>query len=158
MQTSEATGYHGTVPLLAALGLLGFEALVLAGGLWWTFRRAQLPVGLLGSLCLASVVGVAQLALLAVVEVAARYSSHIGPPLSLWAMRLQPVSVLAAGFAVAVAAPLALKRFLKLDDRWTRALSRELLAGFIASTFAGLALAGAMVIAVLIIAALVHGH
>lgn len=157
MQTAPSTRYHVRVTLLTAFGLLSFELLVLAGGLWWTFRRAQLPVGWLSSLGLALVVGVGQVSLMAVVDAALRFASDL-PVLEHWSQRVHPASVFLGAAAVAVAAPLALKRYLNLDARWTRALSRELLAGFVASTFAGIVVMGALLIVVLIIAALAHGH
>ncbi len=152
------TRYHRPVPTVIALGLLGFELLVLTGGLTWTFRRAQLPVGVLGALGLATVVAVSQAALMAVVEASIRMPAGSSPQ-QLWAAdQVHAASVLVGVLAVAVAAPLALKRYLNLDARWTRALSRELLAGFVASLFAGIVLMGLLVIAAVLIYALSHGH
>lgn len=136
------------MPIGAVLGLLVFELVVLAGGLWWTFRRAQMPVGVAGALGLAAVVALSQALLMAVVQAgldvgAGRAPLGGGAPVHL-------LSVAAGLLAVWVAAPLALKRYLRLDARWTRALSRELLAGSITSTFATLAAGGLLMVLVLL--------
>lgn len=146
--------YHGRVPVHVALLFLAFEVVVLSGGLVWTFRRAQLPVGVLGALGLACVVGVAQLALVAVVELAVHvtFGGHRTSVSGDYLVRAS--SVLIGALAVCAAAPLALKRFLRLDARWTGALSRELLAGFIASAFGALVIMGALVIVGLIVGGL----
>jgi hypothetical protein len=58
-------------------------------------------------------------------------------------MASSPRGTVAVGLlAGCVAAPLALQRYLKLDARWTRTLSRELVAGSIASGFAVLTVFG----------------
>lgn len=145
------------MPLLGALGLLFAEIVVLSGGLAWTFRRAQLPVGLLGALGLAMVVGVAQAALAIVVQAGIDVASGQAPFASVLAHRLLQVhgaSVTVAMLAVCFAAPLALQRFLRLDARWTRALSRELLAGVVASSIGAIAVAGGTLIVGLLVAAI----
>lgn len=138
------------MPIGAVLGLLVFELVVLAGGLWWTFRRAQMPVGVAGALGLAAVIALSQALLMAVVQAGldvgagrALLGGDDDNAVHLW-------SVAAGLLAVWVAAPMALKRYLRLDARWTRALSRELLAGSITSTFATLAAGGLLMVLVLL--------
>ncbi|MBI1946939.1 MAG: hypothetical protein HYS27_14680 [Deltaproteobacteria bacterium] len=150
------------MPVRVALLLLALEVVVLAGGLLWTFRRAQLPVGVLGALGLAVVVGTSQVLLAVVVQLGLDLGAGRAPfaadnpwlpgPVLHWP------SVSLAALAIGVAAPLALQRFLKLNGRWTRALSRELLTGFIASMFGALVIGGALLIAGLIVAGLLHRH
>ena len=123
------------MPLAVALAILAVQSLVLAGGLWWTFGRAQLPVGWLSALGLAGVVGVSQALLMAVVQAGIDVADERGPLAGLAADRIHGASLVIAVVAVCGAGPLALKRYLLLDARWTRALSRELAAGFIASSF-----------------------
>jgi hypothetical protein len=126
------------MPASVVLGLLLCEIAVLAGGLWWTFRRAQMPVGVRGSLGLAALVALSQALLMMVVQTgldwgadsAARVGTH---PLN---GELAGGTVAVGLLAGCVAAPLALQRYLRLDARWTRTLSRELVAGSIASGFA----------------------
>lgn len=145
------------MPLAGALALLLTEVAILAGGLLWTFRRAQLPIGWLGAAGLALVVGISQVLLAAVVQAGIDVAAGGAPFAGVIAHRLHRVhwaSVAIGVVAVCGAAPLALQRFLRLDSRWTRALSRELLAGFIASTFGAIALAGAVLVVALIIAGL----
>ncbi len=150
------------MPVGVALLLLAFEVVVLAGGLVWTFRRAQLPVGVLGALGLAMVVGASQ-ALLAVVvqlglDLGAGRALFESPQPWVRGPTLHGVSALIAALAVGVAAPLMLQRFLKLNGRWTRALSRELLAGFIASTLGAVVVLGVVLIAALIVSNLLDLH
>lgn len=150
------------MPVYAALLMLAFEVVVLAGGLVWTFRRAQLPVGALGALGLAAVVGTSQALLAVVVQLGLDLGSGRTPFLSphpwIRDATLHPASAVIAALAICVASPLALRRFLKLDGRWTRALSRELLAGFIASTLGAVVVLGAVWIGALILANLLHVH
>lgn len=131
--------------LALVLALLGVEVFVLAGGLWWTFRRAQLPVGWAGSLGLASVVGASQALLAMVVQVGLDLGGGRAALAGLLADRMHWASVTTAVAAASIGAPLALNRFLRLDARWTRALTRELIAGVIASTIGTLAVSGLVV-------------
>lgn len=148
------------MPVEVALGFLMFEVVVLTGGLVWTFRRAQLPVGVLGALGLAAVIGVAQAALAVVVQlgldVDAGCAPFVSPDPWMRGPSLRWAAAVVGALAIGVAAPLALQRFLRLNERWTRALSRELLAGFIASTFGAIVIGGALLIAGLIIASLLR--
>lgn len=150
------------MPVTVALLLLALEVVVLTCGLVWTFRRAQLPVGALGALGLATVVGVAQAALAVVVQLGLDVDAGLAPFVSAdpWVRgpTLRWAAALVGALAIGVAAPLALQRFLKLNERWTRALSRELLTGFIASTLGALVIGGALLIAALIVAGLFHVH
>lgn len=138
----------------AALGFLIFEVAILAGGLWWTFRRAQLPVGVLGAAALSTLVGLSQALLVIVVEVGVDLA--LERPVSLGMARgFHGVSLALGALAVFVAAPLALRHYLKLDARWTRALTRELIAGALASGLAALFVVGVALITGALIAGLV---
>ncbi len=144
------------MPLSGALALLLTEVAILAGGLAWTFRRAQLPIGWRGAAGLALVVGVSQALLATVVQAGFDVAAGGEPFAGVIAHRVHWASVAAGAVAVCGAAPLALQRYLRLDARWTRALSRELLAGFIASTFGAIVIAGGALLAALVIAGLVR--
>jgi hypothetical protein len=128
------------MPVAALLIALLVEASLLTGGLLWTFRRAEVPVGVLGAAGLAAVVATSQLLLAFVLE--AGFDTMLGlPTLAVFEYgQLGGASVGLATLSGLIGAPLALKRFLRLDARWTRALSRELAAGFIASTMGALVL------------------